>query len=105
MLFRSEAARKLAERMIREGGSAPADRLTRGFRLAAARRPTAEELEVMRKLQEDFASMYARDKAAAGKLLAIGEARRDEKIDPVELAAWTMTANMILNLDEAITKE
>jgi hypothetical protein len=100
-----EAARKLAERMLRDGGATPADRLTHGFRLAVARRPSAEELQVLAKLQSDFAAIYSKDKAAAMKLVSIGASKRDAGVDPSELAAWTMTANMIMNLDEAITKE
>ncbi|MGH9842622.1 MAG: hypothetical protein ACREEM_28090 [Blastocatellia bacterium] len=38
-------------------------------------------------------------------LLRIGESARDATMDPAELAAWTMVASAILNLDETITKE
>ena len=47
---------------------------------------------------------YRRDGAAALKLLAVGESPRNERLDPGELAAWTMIANVILNLDETVTK-
>ena len=41
----------------------------------------------------------------AKQLLAVGEAKRNETLDASEHAAYTMVANMILNLDEAVTKE
>jgi hypothetical protein len=48
---------------------------------------------------------YAADKPAAEKLLKVGESKRNEKIDAVEHAAYTGVCSLILNLDEAITKE
>ena len=39
------------------------------------------------------------------KLLGIGESPRNEKLNPAELAAWTMVASTVLNLDETITKQ
>ena len=46
----------------------------------------------------------ARTRQAALKLLSVGESPRDEKLDAAELAAWTMVASVILNLDETVTK-
>jgi hypothetical protein len=54
---------------------------------------------------ERLRKQYADDPTAAKKLLAAGEAKRDEKLDPVEHAAWTGISGAILNLDEALTKE
>jgi hypothetical protein len=48
---------------------------------------------------------FRADAEAAKQLLAVGESKRDEALDPAEHAAWTMVANLILNLDETITKE
>ena len=45
------------------------------------------------------------DRPAAEKLIKIGESRRDARIDLVEHAAWTAVLNVVLNLDEAVTKE
>ncbi|HEX4609938.1 MAG TPA: DUF1549 and DUF1553 domain-containing protein, partial [Urbifossiella sp.] len=94
-----EAARALAGRMKAEGGAAPADRLTYGFRLVTARRPTAAELAV---LTDGYAADLARfraDPAAAARLLGAGAA------DAAELAALTLSANVLLNLDEVVTRE
>jgi hypothetical protein len=49
--------------------------------------------------------LYKADPEAAKKLIAQGDLKNDPKLDPAELAAYTMTASVILNLDETITKE
>jgi hypothetical protein len=99
-----EAARHLAERMMREGGKSTTDRISLGFRLATSRQPTQDEIRVFQKLYSAQASAYARDGRAAAKLLSVGESQRDPKFDACELAAWTMVANVMLNLDETVTK-
>ena len=53
---------------------------------------------------KDQLAEYTRDAEAAKKLIAVGELKPDAKLNPSELAAWTMVANLILNLDEVITK-
>jgi hypothetical protein len=45
-----------------------------------------------------------KDRQAALKLLAVGESKRDEKLDIAELASWTVIASVLLNLDEAVTR-
>jgi hypothetical protein len=100
-----EASRALASRMIREGGSDPARRITYAFELATARPPAANELEILRSLEEKELAEYRRDPASARKLIAVGESKAPANIDPAEMAAWTTVASAILNLDETITKE
>jgi hypothetical protein len=100
-----EAARGMARRMMSEGGTAPADRLRYGFRLAVARHPGDRELAVLTRQLEEQQAHYAAHPEEAGKLLAVGEAKMADGMEPAELAAYTMLANLILNLDEAITKE
>jgi hypothetical protein len=99
-----EAARGLAERMM-AAGTTPADRLTNGFRLAAARRPADVELKLLTQTYERQLARYKAKPEEAKKLLAVGEAKANPALDPAEYAAYTMTANLILNLDEVITKE
>ena len=99
-----ESARLLAERMITEGGEQPAQRLEHGFRMVTSRRPGADEAKLLRDAFETFQSNYQQDNASARALLAIGERKRDETLDAGEVAAYAMVANMILNLDETITK-
>jgi hypothetical protein len=100
-----EAARKLGERMIREGGSTPTDRLAYGFRLATSRRPEARELASLLKGFEQYAERFHADLAAAKGLLGVGESKADKSLDPAELAAYAASANVILNLDETLTRE
>jgi hypothetical protein len=99
-----EAARKLAERMMTEGGKAPEDRIAFAFRLATARQATAEERRVLRGVFDAELAVYRHDAAAALKLLSVGESPRDPKLDLAELAAWATVAGVILNLDETVTK-
>ncbi|HXT61162.1 MAG TPA: DUF1553 domain-containing protein, partial [Pirellulales bacterium] len=100
-----EAARMLAQRVMLEGGETPEARITLAFRLAVARPPRPEELEI---LVKGFASHLARYRAepqAAAELLNTGEAPHDTRLDAAELAAYTAVAGVILNLDETVTKE
>ena len=100
-----EAARAMAERTLREGGKNLSGRIVYVFRLALARNPSAQEARVLRELASRQLTNYRKDRKAASELLRVGESKEDDKIDQAELAAWTMVASAILNLDETITKE
>jgi hypothetical protein len=54
-------------------------------------------------LQEQLVK-YAKDVKAAQALIAVGETKADPALNPNELAAWTLVANLVLNLDEVVTK-
>jgi len=99
-----EAARKLAERVM-SGGSTPADRLSSAFRLATARQPSPDETAILLATFQAHLAKYQADKPAAEKFVALGEAKRNESLDAAELAAYTLVCNLILNLDEVVTKE
>ncbi len=100
-----EAARALAERAVLEGGQGDTARIAYAFRLATARRPTTSETAVLSALLGKQRASFRRDPQAAPKLLSVGESPRKTRMDPAELAAWTMVASTILNLDETITKQ
>jgi mono/diheme cytochrome c family protein len=100
-----EAARRLAERMLTEGGRTADERIVFAFRRATARRPTVAELQVLRRGLDRYRSLYASDHDAAAKLIHQGESTPAAALDPAELAAYTATADVILNLDETITRE
>ncbi len=100
-----EAARKLAERIIREGGPDPAKRIAWAYQKALARKPEPREAAVLTEAVTRQLATYRGSREKALRLLANGEAPRDPSLDPGELAAWTNVATMILNLDETITKE
>ncbi|TXT17232.1 MAG: hypothetical protein FD138_4617, partial [Planctomycetota bacterium] len=100
-----EAARKMAERMMLEGGTSPSDRLKFGFRWATSRRPTDDELAVLLDgLNEDIARLKQQPEAVK-QLISTGESKANASLDPAELAAYTLTANVLLNLDEVVTRE
>jgi len=90
---------------MREAGPDSARRIRWGFRLATARQPAAREVEVLRGIAEKELARYRADRAAALRLVSVGESHSDPKVDACELAAWTVVASTILNLDETITKE
>jgi mono/diheme cytochrome c family protein len=96
-----EAARKLAERVLKEAGDDPA-RIEALWRHAVSRRPDPEEQKLVTDLLARRRAEYAADHAAARELLTVGLAPRDTSLDDAELAAWTATARAVLNLHEAI---
>jgi hypothetical protein len=100
-----EAARALAQRTMLEAGPSADKRITYAFRLAAARPPERTELAVLRELAAQQTAAYTKDSKAAAALVAVGESKPDPRVKAGELAAWTTVMNVILGLDETITKE
>ncbi|MBB6049903.1 PSD1 and planctomycete cytochrome C domain-containing protein [Armatimonas rosea] len=100
-----EAARLIGQRMILEGGATADSRITWAYRTLLSRRPSTQELALHKAGLEKRLARYKATPAEAQKLLAIGETKPDPKCDPSELAAYAMTASILLNLDEAITRE
>jgi mono/diheme cytochrome c family protein len=99
-----EAARALAERTLREAGHTTDDRLTFMFRLVTSRSPDAKDLHELRSALSDLLAHYGKESQAAGKLVSPSEPTAEPLERRSELAAWTMIGNVILNLDEVITK-
>jgi hypothetical protein len=99
-----EAARHLGYRMLQEGGAADADRLRYGFRLAAARTPTDKESEVLAETLAAERARYVADPEAAKKAISVGESPVPTDVPAPDLAAYTLVANLMLNLDEVVTK-
>ncbi|MCX6368491.1 MAG: DUF1553 domain-containing protein [Armatimonadetes bacterium] len=100
-----EAARQIGQRMLLEGGTTPDARITWVYRELLSRRPSVQELALHRAGLEKRLARYRATPEEAKKLLAMGESKPDPKCDPSELAAYAMTASILLNLDEAITRE
>jgi hypothetical protein len=100
-----EAARFLAQRMIKEGGTSIESRLSHGFRLLLGRNPSKQEFQVLAAAVERSIKDFTKDPEAAKQLLTLGEAKKDDKLPPSELAAYTTVASTLINLDETITKE
>jgi len=99
-----ECARALAGRTLRESSGTTEARLGYLFRLATARKPDAKELAELVSLYQENLATYTGDVESAKKLIAVGETKPDTKFNPTELAAWTMIANLVLNLDEVLNK-
>lgn len=97
-----EAAKALALRAVREGGTSPESRAARMFQLATCRMPSSEELQLLVSGYQADLATFRQDAAAAQQLLSVGGAAAVD--DPAEAAAWTMTANLLLNLDEVVNR-
>jgi hypothetical protein len=99
-----EAARALAERVLRQAGDDDG-RLSLLFRLTTSRGPMDEEREILKKALAAHREHYRSDRGAATAVLGVGESVADPALDVVELAAFTAVAEVVLNLDEVVTKE
>ena len=100
-----EASRRLAERMMLEGGATPAERIAWAFRLATAHAPAPEQGRILLDSFHHYLDTYQTKPAAARELLSEGESSHNEKLDAAQLAAYTTVSSLILNLDETVTKE
>jgi hypothetical protein len=100
-----EAARALAQHMILNGGATAEERITWAFRRATGRAPKAHELQVLVDGLNTRLARYQNDASEAKQLIAFGTSKADPNATPAELAAYTLTANVLLNLDEVITRE
>ncbi len=100
-----EAARALAERVIAEAAPEPGERIARAFRLVLARPASAAELETLLRNWSRQLSHFRQHAGEADALVKSGEAPRKTACEACELAAYTAVCSLIMNLDEAITKE
>jgi hypothetical protein len=99
-----EAAQAFARKMIAEGGSSPADRLRYGFRRTLIRSPQPVELDRLVKLHEQTHASFAKDARDATKLATDPLGPLPAGVDPIDAAAYTVVANVLLNLDETFVK-
>ena len=99
-----EAARAFAQRLIKEGGKDTATRINYGFKLALSRPATQPELQVIERVLGDQLTRFRNDPDKAKEFLAVGETARDETIDPVDHAAWMVVGQLLLNMDETLTR-
>lgn len=100
-----ESARSFGQRILLEGGTSVRDRVEFAFRTVAGRYPKEIEQSLLESAYLDYQDSYAEDEDSARKLIGVGESKPSESISPTELAAATTFANMLLNLDEVVTKE
>ena len=100
-----EAARALAQRARVAHRDNEDAALEQAFRWVTCRAPSGAEKALLRQQLGQLRVQQGADRAAALKLLTVGESKRDESLDPAEHAVWTSLCLMLLNLDETVTKE
>ena len=100
-----EAARVFAERVMKEGGASPSERIAYAFRMATARTPRNAEAAVLEDAFVDNLELFKSKPDAALKYVSHGEYQRDSTLDVSELAAYTSVTSLILNLNEVVMKE
>jgi hypothetical protein len=98
-----EASRVFAERMINSRDQLE-EQIGFGFRLATARHPQKEELDILVDLYKNLYQFFRQNQNKAYQLLSVGKKPRDTNIYSVKTAAMTMVANTILNHNETYTK-
>jgi Protein of unknown function (DUF1553)/Protein of unknown function (DUF1549)/Planctomycete cytochrome C len=100
--FFFDAARAMAKRLAAEGGSSAASQIEYGYRLAISRPPSPLELKRVQAFYDEQLAAYQKDAPAAFRTL---NAKPDGLPNAPQMAALTMVANVLLNMDESITKE
>jgi hypothetical protein len=98
-----EAARVLAEQLVRRCGQDVEACIDRGFRLATGRQPAPPEKAVLRQLYQEQLKLFEADAAAAQQYLKTGEHPFDKSLPVPQLAATAVVASALINLDEFVT--
>ncbi|HVJ67584.1 MAG TPA: DUF1553 domain-containing protein, partial [Caulifigura sp.] len=98
-----EAARRLAENTLKSADSFDA-RLDYVTTRLVSRPFESTERSIVRGVHDRLLERYKADEASAKKLIEFGESKADAMLPVPELAAWTMTINELMNLDEVLNK-
>jgi len=99
-----EAARVLAQKALKEGGTTPKAQFDYLSERLLARPFRSEELPVVQKSLTELQSFYDANPKDAQQLVMVGDTKADPNVKPERLAAWTMLVNQLMNLDEVLTK-
>ena len=99
-----EAARNLAQRIIKEGGKKEEERIKWAWRLVTSRSPSPDEVTIISNLFVEYQERFCHDSKGALELINFGESVPDKEIPHAHLATWTLVANLMLNLDEVVNK-
>ncbi len=99
-----EAARRLAENALLHGGDAGSSRIDYLAQRLLARSFRDDELPVVQASLKHLSDYYEAHAEDARKLISVGESKADASLNPSTLAAWTMLANELMNLDEVLSK-
>src|SRR5665213_1228828 len=100
-----EAARGLAEQVVRQGGPKVDDRINWTFMRALDRKPNKEEADLLAQLYRGEYQRYATNVVEAKELLTNGDRPAPKDLNVPELAAWTSVSRVVLNLHETITRD
>jgi hypothetical protein len=100
-----ECAQTLAKRMLSEGGTTAEQRAGYGLRACLAREPKKGEAQKLAALAAKQLARYQEDPESAAKFMKSVGTEAKEKSEAAELAAWTIVANVLLNLDEFVMKQ
>ena len=100
------AAKAFAQRVLRDGGETAEERARLAFQLATSRPPNEQETVVLMETLAAQRAEFEADMESAAKIVGAPAEGEPEMSDAerIELAAWTMLANLILNLDETLNK-
>jgi len=99
-----EAARALAQRVLAGGCETDEQRAALLFQLATGRTPNVAEVQDLTQACAEELAHYSTNEDAARDLLKVGSIPAPADLNASQLAAWTITANLVLNLDEVIMK-
>ena len=99
-----EAAKALAVRMKKEGGNSVEEQIEMGFQLAVSRKPNENELKILSDLYKQEFDVFKKDENSALAYLSVGDYKLPDKLEPSEMAALTIVANTLFNMDEMYTK-
>jgi hypothetical protein len=98
-----EAARALAERLLKHQSDLQG-RIELAYQLVLSRSPREEETRLLEQLYSDLLERYQSAPDEAVKLISTGESMPNQRLDASELAAMTLVANTVLNLDETLNR-
>jgi mono/diheme cytochrome c family protein len=99
-----EASQALARRIVREGGASASERAAFALRLCLIRPPAEEQVAALVELYESELAHYQSDAEAAAKLATDPLGPLPEGMNSAEAAAWTVVANVLLNLDGVLMR-
>jgi hypothetical protein len=99
-----EAARKLGERLITEAPKDASARIDLAYKIVLSRLPSAEEKVIVMEGLQKHLDRFQKDPQASASVVKVGESKPKQGIPEPELAAYTLLANTILNLDETLNR-
>ena len=99
-----EASRVFAERIFSESKDTLEAQITYGFRLATSRFPEPQEIQLMKELYENQRAYYKKNKRQAYKVVNVGNTKYKQQSKVDKVAAMTIVANTLLNMNESYYK-